>query len=87
MNVLVPGSFRNLPQPALAAVVITASLSLADAGCTVRLWRQRRVEFLLSGAAFRQQTGAHWAAGGQAAPGEAAGTGAARDIPASPPSG
>ena len=30
MIVLVPGLFRNLPQPALAAVVITASLSLAD---------------------------------------------------------
>src|SRR5262249_57032515 len=30
MIVLVPGLFRNLPNPALAAVVITASLSLAD---------------------------------------------------------
>jgi high affinity sulfate transporter 1 len=52
MIVLVPGLFRNLPQPALAAVVITASLSLADIPGTVRLWRQRRVEFLLSVAAF-----------------------------------
>ena len=52
MIVLVPGLFRNLPQPALAAVVITASLSLADIPGTVRLWRQRRVEFLLSIAAF-----------------------------------
>jgi len=52
MIVLVPGLFRNLPQPALAAVVITASLSLADIPGTVRLWRQRRVEFLLSTAAF-----------------------------------
>ncbi|HEY3036534.1 MAG TPA: sulfate permease, partial [Streptosporangiaceae bacterium] len=52
MIVLVPGLFRNLPQPALAAVVITASLSLADIPATVRLWRQRRVEFLLSVAAF-----------------------------------
>ncbi|PBC65486.1 sodium-independent anion transporter [Streptomyces sp. Tue6028] len=52
MLVLVPGLFRNLPQPALAAVVITASLSLADLPGTVRLWRQRRVEFLLSIAAF-----------------------------------
>src|SRR6201990_3356176 len=42
MIVLVPGLFRNLPQPALAAVVITASLSLADIPGTVRLWRQRR---------------------------------------------
>ena len=52
MIVLVPGLFRNLPQPALAAVVITASLSLADIPGTVRLWRQRRVEFSLSLAAF-----------------------------------
>jgi high affinity sulfate transporter 1 len=52
MIVLVPGLFRNLPQPALAAVVITASLSLADIPGTVRLWRQRKAEFLLSIAAF-----------------------------------
>ena len=52
MIVLVPGLFRNLPQPALAAVVITASLSLADIPATARLWRQRKVEFLLSIAAF-----------------------------------
>ena len=52
MLVLAPGLFRNLPQPALAAVVITASLSLADIPGTVRLWRQRRAEFLLSIAAF-----------------------------------
>ena len=52
MIVLVPGLFRNLPQPALAAVVITASLSLADIPATVRLWRQRKAEFLLSIAAF-----------------------------------
>ncbi|MEV7617197.1 sulfate permease [Streptomyces sp. NPDC089799] len=52
MLLLVPGLFRNLPQPALAAVVITASLSLADVPGTVRLWRQRRTEFLLCAAAF-----------------------------------
>jgi high affinity sulfate transporter 1 len=52
MIVFVPGLFRNLPQPVLAAVVITASLSLADIPGTVRLWRQRRVEFMLSIAAF-----------------------------------
>jgi high affinity sulfate transporter 1 len=52
MIVFVPGLFRNLPQPALAAVVITASLSLADIPATVRLWRQRKVEFGLSIAAF-----------------------------------
>jgi high affinity sulfate transporter 1 len=52
MIVFVPGLFRNLPQPVLAAVVITASLSLADIPGTVRLWRQRRAECLLSIAAF-----------------------------------
>jgi high affinity sulfate transporter 1 len=52
MIVLVPGLFRNLPQPALAAVVITASLSLADIPGTVRLWRQRKPEFVLSITAF-----------------------------------
>jgi high affinity sulfate transporter 1 len=48
MILLVPGLFRNLPQPALAAVVITASLSLADIPATARLWKQRKEEFLLS---------------------------------------
>ncbi len=52
MIVLVPGLLRNLPQPALAAVVITASLSLADLPGTLRLWKQRRTELLLSVAAF-----------------------------------
>jgi len=52
MLVLVPGLLQNLPQPTLAAVVITASLSLADVPGTVRLWRQRRTEFVLSMAAF-----------------------------------
>src|ERR1700755_2328723 len=52
MLVLVPGLFKALPQPALAAVVITAALSLADLPGTARLWRQRRTEFMLSIAAF-----------------------------------
>ncbi len=52
MIVLVPGLFKNLPNPALAAVVITASLSLADIPAVVRLWRQRKAECLLSIAAF-----------------------------------
>jgi high affinity sulfate transporter 1 len=52
MIVFIPGLFRNLPQPALAAVVITASLSLADIPGTARLWRQRKAEFWLSIAAF-----------------------------------
>ncbi|MGY1622968.1 SulP family inorganic anion transporter [Geodermatophilus sp. SYSU D00965] len=52
MIVFLPGLFRDLPQAALAAVVITASLSLADVPGTARLWRQRRVEFSLSLVAF-----------------------------------
>ncbi len=52
MLVLVPGLLKNLPNPTLAAVVIAASLSLADLPGTLRLWRQRRVEFLLSITAF-----------------------------------
>ncbi len=47
-----PGLLRNLPQPTLAAVVIAASLSLADIPGTLRLRRIRRTEFLLSMAAF-----------------------------------
>ena len=50
--VAVPGLFRNLPQPALAAVVIAASLSLVNVGAVVRLWRQRTTEAWLSIAAF-----------------------------------
>ena len=52
MLLVVPGLLANLPQPTLAAVVITASLSLADLAGTVRLWHQRRTEFVLSMAAF-----------------------------------
>jgi high affinity sulfate transporter 1 len=52
MLVLVPGLLRSLPQPTLAAVVIAASLSLADVKGVRRLRRQRRPEFLLSIAAF-----------------------------------
>ena len=52
MLVLVPGLLRNLPQPTLAAVVIAASVSLADLPATARLWKQRRAEFAVSIAAF-----------------------------------
>ena len=52
MIVFVPGLLRDLPQPALAAIVITASLSLADVAGSARLWRQRKIEFGLSIAAF-----------------------------------
>jgi MFS superfamily sulfate permease-like transporter len=49
---LAPGLLSGLPQPTLAAVVIAASFSLADLPGTVRLYRQRRTEFVLSIAAF-----------------------------------
>ena len=52
MLVFAPWLLQNLPNPTLAAVVIAASLSLADIPGTVRLWHQRRVEFLLSITAF-----------------------------------
>jgi high affinity sulfate transporter 1 len=52
MLLFVPGLLRDLPQPTLAAVVIAASVSLADIPGTVRLLRQRRTEFALSIAAF-----------------------------------
>ena len=43
---------QNLPQLTLAAVVIAASMSLADARATRRLWSQSRSEFVLSMTAF-----------------------------------
>ncbi len=46
------GLLKNLPNPTLAAVVISASISLADVPATVRLYRQRHTEFWLSMAAF-----------------------------------
>ncbi|WP_245908166.1 SulP family inorganic anion transporter [Pseudosporangium ferrugineum] len=52
MLLLTPGLLRDLPQPALGAVVIAASMSLADVRGTVRLWRRRRLEFLVSITAF-----------------------------------
>jgi MFS superfamily sulfate permease-like transporter len=52
MLVLAPGLLRDLPQPTLGAVVIAASLSLADVKGMSRLWHQRRVEFSLGVAAF-----------------------------------
>jgi high affinity sulfate transporter 1 len=52
MLLAVPGLLRDLPQPTLGAVVIAASLSLADVPGTLRLWHQRRTEFLLSFVAF-----------------------------------
>ena len=50
--IFAPGLLRDLPQPALAAVVIAASMSLADIRGLRRLRRQRRSDFLLAMAAF-----------------------------------
>jgi high affinity sulfate transporter 1 len=52
MLLFAPGLLRNLPQPALAAVVIAASLSLADLAGMRRLRRQRRSDFVLAIVAF-----------------------------------
>jgi high affinity sulfate transporter 1 len=52
MLLFVPGLFRDLPSATLAAVVISAALSLTDIAGVKRLWEQRRVEFWLSIAAF-----------------------------------
>jgi high affinity sulfate transporter 1 len=52
MLLFVPGLLRDLPQPTLAAVVIAASISLADVPATIRLWRQRHTEFLQAIAAM-----------------------------------
>ncbi|WP_420120770.1 SulP family inorganic anion transporter [Nakamurella sp.] len=52
MLVFFPGLLRNLPQPTLAAIVIAASVSLADLPGLRRLWQQRRSDFALAMAAF-----------------------------------
>jgi len=52
MLLFFPGLLQNLPQPTLAAVVIAASVSLADIPATRHLWSQSRTEFLLSMTAF-----------------------------------
>ena len=52
MLVVLPGLLRNLPQPTLAAVVIAASVSLADLPGLTSLYRRRRTEFALSVGAF-----------------------------------
>jgi high affinity sulfate transporter 1 len=52
MLVAVPGLLRDLPQATLGAVVIAASLTLADIPGTLRLWRQSHPEFAVSIAAF-----------------------------------
>jgi len=48
MLVFVPGLMRNLPQPALAAIVIMAAVSLFDVAQLRRLYQMRRKEFALA---------------------------------------
>jgi len=52
MLLVLPGLTTNLPQSVLAAIVMTACLSLVDIAGLVRLWRLRPSEFLLSMACF-----------------------------------
>jgi high affinity sulfate transporter 1 len=47
-----PAALQNLPQPMLAAVVITAAVGLVDAHAVRRLYRVRRPEFVLWLTAF-----------------------------------
>jgi high affinity sulfate transporter 1 len=48
MLLFVPGLMRNLPQPALAALVISAALGLLDLGELGELWAMRKGEFGLA---------------------------------------
>ena len=48
MLLFVPGLVRDLPQPALAAIVITASFSLFDLKALRRLYAMRKSEFILA---------------------------------------
>jgi MFS superfamily sulfate permease-like transporter len=48
MLLFVPGLVRNMPQPALAAIVITASISLFDVKGLIRLFKMRKSEFVLT---------------------------------------
>src|SRR4029078_13088470 len=52
MLLVAPGLLRNLPQPALAAVVISASFSLPASPGHRRLRRHRRSDFVLALVAF-----------------------------------
>ena len=52
------GVLRNLPQPVLAAIVITAGLGLIKTRQLARLWRLHRGEFLVAAAALLGVLGA-----------------------------
>ncbi len=48
MLLFVPGLVQHMPQPALAAIVITASISLFDLAALRHLWSIRKSEFSLA---------------------------------------
>ena len=48
MLLFVPGLVQNLPQPALAAIIITASISLFDLKAMQRLFKIRKSDFILA---------------------------------------
>lgn len=48
MLLFLPGLVKNLPQPALAAIVITAAISLFDLKGIRRLYAMRKSEFILA---------------------------------------
>ena len=48
MLLFIPGLVRNMPQPALAAIVITASISLFDVQALRSLFKMRKSEFYLA---------------------------------------
>jgi MFS superfamily sulfate permease-like transporter len=48
MVLFIPGLVQNMPQSALAAIIITASISLFDVPELRRLWSVRRSEFFLA---------------------------------------
>ncbi len=48
MLLFIPGLVKDMPQPVLAAVVITASISLFDLAELRRLWSIRKSEFILA---------------------------------------
>jgi high affinity sulfate transporter 1 len=52
MLLFVPGLVQNMPQSALAAIIIAASLSLFDVGELRHLWSVRKSEFVLAVAAI-----------------------------------
>jgi high affinity sulfate transporter 1 len=52
MLLFIPGLVKNMPQSALAAIIITASISLFDVGELRHLWSVRKNEFVLAIAAI-----------------------------------